>query len=165
MESTKSQLHGRSPDGGDGHVSRASRENGYEPMLLSGRGIAWFVVILVVSGAVTSLALWVLLKRFDRDFRLAERPSSVVSADAGGVPRGEQGAPLQPSTGHDALPREDLAAMRQAEDEVFARLGWVDGTTRAVRVPEAVVAAVARRSGGAAMPAKVPATRSTREAK
>lgn len=146
-------------------MSRASRENGYEPMLLSGRGVAWAVVVLVVSGVVTSLALWVLLKRFDRNFRQAERPSSVVSADAGGMPRGEQGPPLQPSTGHDALPREDLAAMRQAEDEVFARLGWVDGTTHAVRVPPAVVSAVAKRGGGAVMPATVPVTRSAREAK
>jgi len=140
-------------------------------MILRARGVAWFVVGLVVSLAVISLGLWVLLKRFDRDFRQGERPTSVVAADAGGVPRGEQGPPLQPSSGHDALPREDLAGMRQAEDEVFARMGWVDGTTHAVRVPEAVVAAVARRAGGAGtrpagMPASAPATRATtREAK
>jgi len=146
-------------------VSRASLDNGYEPMLLSGRGVAWFVVVLVVSGAITSLALWVLLKRFDRGFRAEERPSSVVAAEAGGVARGEQAPPLQPSTGHDALPREDLAAMRQAEDEVFARLGWVDGTTHAVRVPEAVVTAVAKRGGGATTRPAGPATRSVREAK
>jgi hypothetical protein len=143
-------------------VSRDSLDNGYEPMRMRARGLVWFVVVLVVSGAVTSLALWVLLKRFDREFRQAERPASVV-VDAGGVPRGEQGPPLQPSTGHDALPREDLAAMRQQEDEVFARLGWVDGTTHEVRVPEAVVTAVAKRSGGAAKAATAPATRSVRE--
>src|SRR5689334_21217445 len=108
MGSTKSQPHDRSPDGGDGRVSRASLDQGYEPMILRGRGVLCFVVGLVVTAAVIHVVLWVLLKRFDRDFRQAERPTSVVAADAGAVSRGEQGPPLQPSSGHDALPREDL---------------------------------------------------------
>jgi len=117
-------------------------------MLLSGRAVAWFVVWFVVVGALIHFGLWILVKHYDRDFRKAERPTSVI-VDSGAVPHGEQGPPLQPSTPHDALPREDLAAMHQAEDEVFARLGWVDQATHTVRAPDAVVSAVAHRAGAA----------------
>ena len=82
------------------------------------------------------------------------------------MPAGDQGPPLQPSTGHDFLPREDLAGMREAENAVFARLGWVDQTTHAVRVPDAIVAAVGKRTGGATTrPTTGPTAQATREEK
>jgi hypothetical protein len=130
-------------------------------MLMSGRAVGWFVVWFVVIGALINFGLWILLKHYDRDYRQDDRPANVI-ADSGAVPRGEQGPPLQPSTGHDALPREDLAAMRQSEDEIFARLGWVDQSTHTVRVPDAVVSAVAHRAGAATTR---PATQAKREDK
>ena len=130
-------------------------------MLLSGRGIGWFVFWFVAVAVVIHVGLWLLIKQYDRDFRQAEQPTSVI-ADGPAVPPGEQGPPLQPSTPHDALPREDLAAMHQAEDEVFARLGWVDQATHTVRVPDAVVSAVAHRPGSATTR---PGTRPTPEVK
>jgi hypothetical protein len=153
MDPTTSQHPHPSPDpggsGGDGdRVSPESVDRGYEPMLLRGRAIGWFVFWFVAVAVVIHAGLWLLVKQYDRDSRQAERPTSII-ADGGAVPPGEQGPPLQPSTPHDALPREDLAAMHQAEDEVFAHLGWVDQTTHTIRVPDAVVSAVAKRTGGA----------------
>jgi hypothetical protein len=134
-------------------------------MRMRGRAIGWFVLWFVGVAAVIHVALWVLLKHYDRDFRRADEPANVI-ADSGAVPPGEQGPPLQPSTGHDVLPREDLAGMREAEDAVFAHLGWVDQKTHAVRVPDAVVSAVARRAGGASTrPATAPAAQAQREEK
>jgi hypothetical protein len=135
-------------------------------MLVSGSAIGWFVLWFVGVAAVIHVALWVLLKHYDRDSRQAEAPANVI-ADSGAVPRGEQGPPLQPSTGHDLLPREDLAGMREAEDAVFARLGWVDQTTHAVRVPDPIVTAVAKRTGGraATRPTTGPTAQAQREEK
>jgi len=168
MDPTTSQQHDPSRDGGAGGAGPASRESvdrGYEPMLVRGRGLAWFVVWFVVVIAVINVAVWFLLKRYDRDFRQAEQPASLI-ADGRAVPRGEQGPPLQPSTGHDVLPREDLADLRGAEDEVFARLGWEDPTTHAIRVPDAIVSAVARRPGGASTrPSTGPTAPAQREGK
>jgi hypothetical protein len=134
-------------------------------MRMRGRGLVWFVVWFVAVAAVIHVALWILVKQYDRDFRQADQPVNVI-ADTGAVPHGEQGPPLQPSTGHDALPREDLAGMRQSEDEVFGRLGWVDQATHAVRVPDAIVSAVAKRTGAASTrPTTGPATQNKREEK
>jgi hypothetical protein len=168
MEPTTSQPD-PSRDAGAGNAPPASVDRGYEPMLVRGRGLAWFVAWFLAMAAVIHVALWVLLKRYDHEARQADRPANVI-VDAGSVPRGEQGPPLQPSTGHDVLPREDLAAMRQAEDETFARLGWVDPATHTVRVPDAIVVSVARRVGAAATqpvtrPMTAPTTPQRREEK
>src|SRR5436305_15231288 len=59
--------------------------------------------------------------------------------------------PLQPSAGHDTLPREDLKLMRQQEDQVFEQLGWnVDPVTGIPAIPPAVIAAINKPASMAA---------------
>jgi hypothetical protein len=117
-------------------------------MRLSARAMLWFLVWLVVAAAVIHLLLWFVMKRIANDVRPAvDRPANLVEPPAAEV---AAAPPLQPSTGHDVLPREDLARMREAEDAVFERLGWtVDRRTGLAKVPASVVQAVAHRTAAA----------------
>lgn len=122
---------------------------GYEPSRLSARAMSWFLAWFVIAAAVIHVLLWFVMKQMGNHVRPSvDRPASLVepsSAVVSGAP------PLQPSTGHDLLPREDLARMHQAENAVFEHLGWtVDRRTGLAKVPASVVRAVARRGAAAA---------------
>jgi hypothetical protein len=118
-------------------------------MRLSARAMLWFLVWFVIAAAVIHLLLWFVMKQMASDVRPAvDRPANLVEPSAAEV---AAAPPLQPSTGHDVLPREDLARMREGEDVVFERLGWtVDRRTGLAKVPASVVQAVARRTAAAA---------------
>jgi hypothetical protein len=128
---------------------------GYEPMRLSGRSLFWFLAWFVIAMVLICALVWFVMKWMGSDVRPeVDRPQNVIEPSAVEV----VGAPpLQPSTGHDVLPREDLARLREDEDQVFAHLGWtVDERTGLATVPESVIQAVARRA--ATRPASRPTT-------
>jgi hypothetical protein len=106
--------------------------------------LRWFVgavVCLVLFAAAMHVGLWYLTKADSRP-RLADRPASSVAEYRPTM----SAPPLQSAAGHDRLPRQDLAAMRQAEDRIFADLGWkVDGQTHRATPPDALVRRVADR--------------------
>lgn len=85
--------------------------------------------------------------------RSKDRPLSGVTA-----PAVQAAFPvLQPSQRHDQLPWQDLRAQRALESAYFDRLGW--STTpgqRSPRVPDTVIAEIARRQGPATRPGGAP---------
>jgi hypothetical protein len=124
---------------------RASRR--YEPNRLPVRAIGIGVVLFVAFAAVSHVLLWLLVKADARP-RAVDRPASVVQ---GGAPPAD--APrLQPSPGHDRAAREDLRAMREAEDAVFRDMGWrPEPDTGRMRPPDDLVRRLtAAPPGGAA---------------
>ena len=115
---------------------------GYEPARLSARGLLLFVIGFFVTMAVIFWALHPVMRHFTREAHALDPQRSVVEQPDGLPP----GAPaLQPSVDHDTLPREDLRALHAEEDEVFARLGWLDDKGR-VKVPDSVIERVAKRA-------------------
>jgi hypothetical protein len=122
--------------------SREAADQGYEPARMSARAMVWFVGSFVVSMVLIFWALHPVMRHFTHEARELDGSRSAVGEREAAPP----GAPeLQPSLDHDTLPREDLAAMRAQEDEVFAHMGWRDDKGR-VTVPESVVARVAKRA-------------------
>ena len=114
-------------------------------MRLSGRSMVWFLFCFALALAAICAMVWFAMKWMGSDVRAdVDRPQNVIepaAVEVVGVP------PLQPSTGHDVLPREDLARMREQENQIFAHLGWpVDERTGSITVPPSVVQAVARRT-------------------
>jgi hypothetical protein len=121
-------------------------EKGYEPHDLKASWIVWFVVIFIVIAALIQIGLWVLLVKLGSTRREVDAPRSVLTA--------QEPAPspsIQPTQQHDALPAEDLQAMRKQEDAVFSQLGWdVNPQTHQVIVPDDVVKRVAQGQPGGA---------------
>src|SRR5690349_14437980 len=79
--------------------------NGYEPMRLSSRSMRWFLLWFTLTLALICALIWFVMKWMSSDVRPeVDRPQNVIEPSAVVV----LGAPpLQPSTGHDTLPRED----------------------------------------------------------
>ena len=121
-------------------------EKGYEPHDLKTKWIVWFIVIFIVLAVVIQLGLWLLLVNLGSSRRIVDEPRSVLNA--------QEPAPspsIQPTQQHDALPKEDLEAMRKQEDAVFSQLGWeVNSQTHQVSVPDALVKRVAQAQTGGA---------------
>lgn len=116
-----------------------------EPSLrIASLGVAAFALL---AAAVLS-GMWLL---WTRETDRAERADQSLSAAR---PTLQFAAPpLQPSPGHDVLPREDLAEMRAREDSVFSALGWKT-TDGAVAVPEEIVRQVQSRQAPNAAPTR-----------
>lgn len=116
---------------------------GYDSQPVSGRPMVWFVVSFAIVMFVIVCAIKPVMRHFTRGARQLDAPQSAVQ-DQSMAPAGSPD--LQPSEMHDTLPREDLAAMHEQEDEVFEHMGWLDAKRNVVSVPEAVVAQVRARS-------------------
>lgn len=115
-------------------------ERGYQEEDLKLRWLAYFAVALLVLGATTFVGLWWLLRSLEGD-RPVDRPRSVV-VDTPPVPQ----TPLQPRPDHDTSDKQDMNAMRDREDEIFARLGWsVDARRHHATIPESLVEKLATR--------------------
>jgi hypothetical protein len=111
---------------------------------MSARAMVWFVVSFFATMAVIFWALHPVMWHLTREAREIDPARSAVERPEWLQP----GAPkLQPSEEHDTLPREDLAAMRAAEDRVFAHLGWLD-EKRGVTVPRGLVERVGKGTTG-----------------
>src|SRR5260221_6051884 len=94
---------------------------GHEPDPLRVRALVWFVAAFIAFAMVTHVGIWLLLKRYANEPRAVDRARSVARPDAG-PPAGAP--PLQPMPGHDLVPWQDVAAMHEHEDRVFAAIGW-----------------------------------------
>jgi flagellar biosynthesis/type III secretory pathway M-ring protein FliF/YscJ len=123
--------------------SPEAMERGYDSQPARGRAMVWFVVSFAIVMFAILCAIKPVMRHFTRAARQLDAPQSAVR-DQIITPAGS--AELQPSEPHDTLPREDLAAMHEQEDDVFERLGWLDDKRNVVSVPDAVIAEVQARS-------------------
>jgi hypothetical protein len=115
---------------------------GHEPDPLRVRALVLFVIAFIAFAIVAHVGIWLLLKRYANESRAVDQARSVARPDTG-PPAGAP--PLQPTPGHDFVPWQDVAAMHEAEDRVFASIGWPVENGRA-RIPDAVVRAIAARA-------------------
>ena len=126
---------------------------GYQPEAVRVRGLVIFVIIFVITAAVLHVGIWLLQMALESRNRAVDVPRSAVEAD---VTPAEH--PLQPSVGHDALPYQDMEALRRQEDGMFQKLGWrVDPATHEADVPDAIIQRVAAEAKARAA-GSVPAT-------
>jgi len=117
-----------------------SREAGYETSGVSIKGLAIFLVCLVVAGALIHLGSWVLIKAMVSHDEHEDRSSSALTdaqyVDGFNRSHGSDVTPaglplpppprLQPTPGQDPQnnPAADLEQMYEKEDAVFSRMGW-----------------------------------------
>ncbi len=90
-------------------------------------GVVAFAIVLVVLGILTEGAVFALYKFMGRE---AARPAVREYPLASEALRR-----LPPEPRLQTDPREDLANMRRAEDQVLSSYGWVDRNAGVVRIP------------------------------
>lgn len=140
--------------------SSESRQAGYETSGVSIKGLAVFLVCLVVSAAVIHAAVWFLFGGYVRYDESQNRPHSALRdeqyvsdynhAHGTDFPTPAQTMPpaprIQPSPGlkQQNNPDADLQAMYAGEDAMFKRMGWIMETRTHVQVaiPDSVVQSV-----------------------
>jgi hypothetical protein len=140
--------------------SPESLDAGYETSGVSVKGLAIFVVGLIVFAAVIHIAVWFLFKGYLKADEAKDRSDSALT-DPRAVsqfnqqhdthfPTATPGLPppprLQPTPGVEPprVAAADLQEMYRQEDTVFAQMGWtIDQRTHVpVEIPESVLAAV-----------------------
>lgn len=160
--------------------ARDSVAAGYEKSDVGLKGLAIFVVCLVVFAAAVHVAIWFLYADFLKVERSKDRPMSALTDSeyitaynrSHGTTLPVVAAPLppppriQPTAGlsQQNTPRADLQQMYAQEDALFRRMGWaVDERTHVQReIPVSVIDSVIAdergrgqsRSGPAASPEK-----------
>lgn len=129
-------------------------ELGYQPEAAPVRGLFIFIILVVVTAVILHVLIWWLMKGYEaHDVRL-EPPLSVLSEDQTPPP-----PRLQPSVGHNSLDYQDLAALRQRENEMFTKLGWeVRPGDKDAEIPPDIVQEVADQQRARAATAFVPPT-------
>jgi hypothetical protein len=120
-------------------VSVDAKQLGHEPLTLSVRGLVIFVVCFIASAVVIHIVVWRLYRgSMQQEQSNDARRSALISQRPPPA-----GPALQPSPAHEALPQQDLAALRAAENAEFAKRGWLDESTGEVRVPDDIIQKVA----------------------
>lgn len=140
--------------------STESRQAGYETSGVSIKGLAIFVVCLVVLAAIIHAGVWFLFGDYVNFDEAQNRPHSAVSDQQyvtdfnqqhrSDFPMPKQTIPppprLQPTPGLDQQnnPDADLQTMYAGEDAVFRRMGWTldERTHVQVAIPDSVIQAV-----------------------
>ena len=135
-------------------VSPEAMRLGYEPQRISIRGLLLFIVLFAASiVALEALMAWMMHYIEAREDRM-DVPRSIFAADQQPPPPN-----LQPSIGHDSMDYQDLEHSRQAEDQIFAKLGWkVDPATHRVSIPAEIFRKVAGEEQARATGPRVPPT-------
>ncbi len=118
--------HAGENDGPD----RESLERGFDARQTRIAGLVWFVVIFVSVLAVIHVAVWYTFK----SVAAIERGDSAEVSPVAGAPEW-RGAGLQPSLSHNALPWEDLRALRRADRARLEGYGWVDRKAGVGHIP------------------------------
>ena len=133
-------------------------ETHHEKSDVNVRALLWFVVILVLFGAVTHLVLWWHFNTLVKHFRgqtnapltsIAKPPGAAVPQEPRLQPFKAGNRPPDTST-----PVVDMEQMRAAEEQALHTPGWVDKQKGIVRVPIEVAKqlAVQRLQGQGAHP-------------
>lgn len=137
-------------------ISPEAMELGYQPENLRFRDFAFIVAGIAILLVVLHIFLWYVMKDYDARDARADLPRSIVPIQSWARPPGPD---LQPSVGHDTLPYQDLEAMREHEDAIFAKLGWnVDAQTHAARMPSDIIDRVMQDERARASAPAVPPT-------
>jgi len=104
------------------------------------RPLFWFIVIFIVFGVVSHIALFFLYKAFAQaEKRRMDPPATQVARPASAdVPQNQP--LLQPFARPNVSPNRstpvtDLLEMRKAEDRVLQHYGWVDQQRGVVHIP------------------------------
>ena len=134
-ESTESAPAAQTPSGETGE-SPLHERSGIEL-----RTLIRFVVIFIVAAIAIHLIVWLVFVVFRS---AAGQPREITGVTEARIAPPEPR--LQPSVQHNALPALDLATMREAERAELARRGFVDEKSGQIRVPDEIVARVARMS-------------------
>ncbi|HSU65931.1 MAG TPA: hypothetical protein VLJ39_03615 [Tepidisphaeraceae bacterium] len=156
--------------------SREARESGYETSGISVRGLAIFLVALIVCAAIIHAGVWYLYGGYLALDREKDRTQSALTDPAfvraynkdhstAFDPRRQPLPPaprLQPSDGLSVqhTPEADLHEMYQGEDKVFKEMGWVidEQTHQPTSIPESAVLSVIdnanKHKGATSQPAK-----------
>jgi hypothetical protein len=140
--------------------SSESREAGYEASTVSIKGLAIFLVCLVVVAALIHLGAWFLLKAMVTHDQHHDDSSSALTdaqfVDHFNQSHGSDAATsrsplpplprLQPTPGQDPqnVPAADLEAMYEKEDALFNRMGWtIEKESHAqLGIPQSVISQV-----------------------
>lgn len=104
------------------------------------KNIVWMGVALVVVALVVHLLIWGLLRGFDKIDDRRDVPLTPIEASSP-QPAEFPGPNLQ------TLPEQDLRVMREEEDRLLGRAGWVNRQQGTVRVPVDVAIDVIARRG------------------
>lgn len=113
------------------------------------RGIVWTVIVLVAIALVVQLLMWWLLRGFNRfDEKRDVRLTPIEAASP---------QPPPPEPRLQVTPNEDMRRMREEEDRLLGRAGWMDRRQGIVRVPvDVAMEVIAARGVSAAQPASSP---------
>ena len=114
----------------------------HESSNISLRGLIKFGVWFVIVGTVINLTIWLIFVLFRSNENRREEPVSGTISQQLPPPQPR----LQPSIAHNALPVQDLKAMREREHAEFMRRGWIEKETGTIRVPEQIATRVAQLS-------------------
>jgi hypothetical protein len=108
------------------------------------RGIIWFVIVLAIVTVTCQLLIWVVLRTMQQNQTLTEAPVSPVAPAAearqavgGRVYPGmvAVGRPDGPSPPLLLKEPDNLAAMREREQEALTTYGWADKAAGTYRIP------------------------------
>ena len=146
--------------------SSESRQHGYETSGVSVKGLAIFVVCLVVVAAAVHAGVWFLFGGYVDLHESTDRPHSAVTDEqyvkdynaehGSNFATSQPGLPpeprLQPTPGapNQNDPSADLLDMYKREDNVFERMGWqVDPRTHVqTAIPDDVITTVIKDETG-----------------
>lgn len=101
---------------------------GHEPSAISVKGVAWFLICLVLTIVVTFAFVWVVWHFLTIMQRQSDTPSSALTV----VKQIPAGPLLQPSIVHDHIEHEDLNDMHARENHRFSQMGWLQSDGRVV---------------------------------
>lgn len=123
--------------------NQASTESSlHEGTQLNLRALIKFTIWFVIGTIAIHLLIWWIFVMFRSAAAHNVREITGVKAEHMAPPEPR----LQPSEAHNRLPAQDMALMRKAELEEFAKRGWVDASNGHVRVPPAIVEQLAKMS-------------------
>jgi hypothetical protein len=132
---------------GTGHAyTQHGVETGQIDREIDVKSIVWMGVALVVVAVVVHFLIWGLLRGFDKMDDRRDVPLTPIEASS---PQ-PQDFPLPRLQ---TTPEQDLRVMREEEDRLLGRAGWVNRQQGAVRVPVDVAIDVIARRGVAPMTA------------
>ncbi len=99
----------------------------HETSDVSVNGVVVFVIVLIVSAVVIHGAVWAVYKYFGAQASQAAAVEYPLAIEA------MRRLPPEPRLQTD--PRDDLAHLRRAEDDVLQSYAWIDRSAGVVRIP------------------------------